>query len=70
MSDDLIAARDEIGKGIEAALPGMVTAWVVVVETVDVEGDRHLYSFEPDGQTYWHTDALLANGGTEPEPDE
>lgn len=59
---DIHDMRDEIADSLSNAMPeGLVTKWVAVVEVIDAEdGQRYLYTFDPDGQPEWDSAGLLA----------
>lgn len=53
---------DRIGLALSSALAEddeMVTRWVAVIETIDTDGDRALWTMAPDGTQSWDALGML-----------
>jgi hypothetical protein len=57
--DEVQAAIDRAISGVLADESHMVNRWLAVVETVDPEGDRGIWTFTSDGMMRWDTLGLL-----------
>ena len=66
MSDDVdMTIADAIGDAIEGAVSdnsGMVTKWVAVVEYLEADGDRALWTLSGDETRPWDAMGLLRYG--------
>lgn len=51
--------NDAITSAIQSVEPSMVTKWVVLVETIDTDGDRGLWTVANEGATPWDSLGLL-----------
>lgn len=63
LRDDLEAAIDKaINEAVGTHERGFVTKWVALIETVDPEGERGLWTFTSEDVKAWDTVGLLQHG--------
>jgi len=53
---------DAIANAIGEHEHGMVTKWVALVESIDADGERGLWTMTSDGVKAWDTVGLLQHG--------
>lgn len=58
--EDLEAIREGIKQGLATAMPGMmVNRWIVLVETIEQNGDRSVWMQSADDMKIWECLGML-----------